>query len=61
MNRVELLKGLIKEVGLDTDPWEMADKVMQLWADRYDDLGLGDPPDEDEVFAVAQRMQEVTK
>lgn len=64
MNRVDLLKGLIKEASrIDPqaadqflDEWVMADKVMALWAERYADLELGDPPDEDEVFAVATGM-----
>ena len=34
------------------DPWEIADRVMELWKSS-EPVGLGDAPDEDEIFAVA--------
>lgn len=59
MNRSEFLATLIRRARDEgeEDPWDMADRVLQLWASEAVPE-LGPEPDEDEVFAVALALED---
>lgn len=61
-NRMGFITVLIKRVRADgvTDPWEMADAVIKLWRLYLSANApeLGSEPDEDEVFAVALKLED---